>query len=261
MKNPAGYFDIAQITLYLFWIFFTGLILYLVRENKREGYPLDSDRPRRVPIQGFLPLPEAKTYLLPHGAGTQIAPRKETDTRALNGQPVAGFPGAPLSPTGNPMQSGIGPGAWVQRADVPDLTTTGSDRIVPLRIAGDFHLETRDPDPRGMQVVGADGFIGGKVTDAWVDRSEYLIRYLEVEVAAEYTGGTAGKTVLLPINFTSIDGRRRLITVSAILSDQFGNVPSLKTPTQVTRLEEERICAYYGGGLLYATRARAEPML
>lgn len=34
--------DGAQIALYAFWIFFAGLIIYLRREDKREGYPLDS---------------------------------------------------------------------------------------------------------------------------------------------------------------------------------------------------------------------------
>ena len=42
----TGYIDVAQVTLYAFWLFFAGLIFYLRREDKREGYPLDSDRTR-----------------------------------------------------------------------------------------------------------------------------------------------------------------------------------------------------------------------
>ena len=30
------YIDVAQLTLYVFWIFFAGLVYYLHRENKRE---------------------------------------------------------------------------------------------------------------------------------------------------------------------------------------------------------------------------------
>jgi photosynthetic reaction center H subunit len=37
----TGYVDLAQILLYVFWIFFAGLIYYLVREGHREGYPLE----------------------------------------------------------------------------------------------------------------------------------------------------------------------------------------------------------------------------
>ncbi|HEY5309302.1 MAG TPA: photosynthetic reaction center subunit H, partial [Casimicrobiaceae bacterium] len=40
----TSYIDVAQIALYAFWIFFAGLIFYLRREDKREGYPLESDR-------------------------------------------------------------------------------------------------------------------------------------------------------------------------------------------------------------------------
>ncbi|NCV58886.1 MAG: hypothetical protein EBW19_02420, partial [Betaproteobacteria bacterium] len=41
----TGYIDVAQVVLYLFWIFFFGLVVYLQREGKREGYPLLSDNP------------------------------------------------------------------------------------------------------------------------------------------------------------------------------------------------------------------------
>jgi photosynthetic reaction center H subunit len=57
-----GRIDFAQIVLYAFWIFFAGLIWYLRREDKREGYPLVSDR-RNVTVQGFpaIPAPKRKT--------------------------------------------------------------------------------------------------------------------------------------------------------------------------------------------------------
>jgi photosynthetic reaction center H subunit len=110
-----------------------------------------------------------------------------------------------------------------------------------------------------MTVVGADGVAGGKVTDVWVDRSESLIRYLEVAIGGAHNG--TGKTVLLPMNFSRVDGGRRIVRVRSILGAQFADVPTLKNPTQVTRREEERVCAYYGAGTLYATPGRAEPLL
>ena len=39
----TGYIDVAQLVLYAFWLFFIGLIIYLRREDKREGYPLWSE--------------------------------------------------------------------------------------------------------------------------------------------------------------------------------------------------------------------------
>jgi photosynthetic reaction center H subunit len=53
----------------------------------------------------------------------------------------------------------------------------------------------------------------------------------------------------------------RRVKVDSILAKQFSGVPQLSNPTSVTVDEEERIAAYYGGGLLYATPGRTEPLL
>ncbi len=82
-----------------------------------------------------------------------------------------------------------------------------------------------------------------------------VLRYLEVRIAA---AGPATRTVLVPINFCRIV---RDVKVRAVLADQFASVPVTKNPDSVTLQEEERIMAYYGGGLLYAEAARQEPFL
>ncbi len=251
----TGYIDVAQIALYAFWVFFACLIYYLRREDKREGYPLESDRSGQIRVQGWPSIPKPKTFLLRDGT-IRVAPRAPSPRAEIRATPGA-WPGSPLEPTGNPMLDGVGPAAYTDRDDVPDLTVDGRAKIVPLRVATDFHIESRDPDPRGMQVIGADRAIGGIVRDVWVDRSEALIRYLEVEVAA----ATGSRRVLLPINFTRIGGRRGQVKVKAILGRQFAEVPGIQKPDQVTRREEDRITAYYAGGTLYATPARMEPLL
>ena len=48
------YVDVAQIVLYMFWAFFAGLIIYLIRENKREGYPLET---ANGTVEGWPPAP------------------------------------------------------------------------------------------------------------------------------------------------------------------------------------------------------------
>ena len=60
----TGYIDVAQVVLYAFWVFFAGLIFYLRREDKREGYPLESDRPGRLAVEGFPAMPSPKTFLM-----------------------------------------------------------------------------------------------------------------------------------------------------------------------------------------------------
>lgn len=249
----AGNMDFAQVTLYVFFAFFAGLVYYLHREGKREGYPLQRDNPGAGTSDGLGGIPPPKTYLLPHG-GTAVLPRAEHDQRPLMAKPSSMAPGSPLVPTGDPMRDGVGPAAWAERSDKPDLTLHGKPRIVPLRRADGYAIESRDPDPRGMKVIGADKKVAGTVLDAWVDVSECLIRYLEVDA-----GGS--RTVLLPINFAAVDGRMKEVRVTAILASQFAGVPATQEPDQVTRREEDRICGYYGGGTLYATPQRAEPLL
>jgi len=90
----TSYIDVAQLVLYAFWIFFAGLIYYLLRENKREGYPLVSDRSERAPrvmVQGWPEMPEPKTYKLAHGLPSVRVPRHDTDLREIRLRPAATF--------------------------------------------------------------------------------------------------------------------------------------------------------------------------
>jgi len=249
----VGSIDLAQVVLYTFWVFFLGLIIYLRREDKREGYPLVSDRRGGVSVIGFPSPPAPKTFRLAHG-GTAMAPNGKSDPPVTKARATMPWPGAPLEPTGNPMLDGVGPAAYAHRADVPDLTIEGHDKIVPMRIAVDFAIATEDPDLRGMPVIAADRKTAGTIRDVWVDRSEVVIRYLEVELAG-------GKHVLLPWNFSRVDRRRGNVTVKSILARQFADVPATKSPDRITLLEEDRIVAYYGGGHLYAVPSRTEPLL
>lgn len=245
------YVDVAQLVLYLFWIFFAGLVYYLVRENHREGYPMETENGRGV-VTGW-PIPESKTFKLAHG-GEATVPNLTQSPRKLMAEPAHAWAGAPLVPTGeNPMLDGIGPGAWADRADVPDMDFEGQVKIVPLRVAADFQVSSKDNDPRGLPAVGADGEIGGTVVDLWVDKPESLFRYLEVEAAV------GRRRVLLPINFARI--RKDQVYVRAILGHQFADVPGTRSTDQVTQLEEEKIVAYFGAGLLYAEPSRIDPLI
>lgn len=270
MQGDA-YLDVAQVTLYVFWIFFACLIFYLRREDKREGYPLESNTGGGGIAHGFPRMPDVKKYLLRTGHVATL-PNHGNDRRDVAVAPIARWPGAPYAPTGDPMRDGVGPGSWADREDVPELTMEDIPCIVPLRVTPATTLAARDPDPRGMNVIGCDREIGGVVVDVWVDRAEAIVRYLEVEVAAPVPTGpvvvgaeavapVAAKRVLLPLPFALIDKPRGRVNVHAILGSQFADVPTLANPDQVTKREEDRIVGYYGGGMLYATPARQEPLL
>lgn len=250
----TGHIDVAQVVLYAFWLFFAGLLFYLRREDRREGYPLENDITGKVENIGLVWMAEPKRFALPEG-GFVEAPNYKRETRPLNAEPVAGFPGAPLQPTGDPMLAGVGPGSWAERQDIPDLTADGAPRIVPMRSATDYGVVDGDPDPRGMPVVGGDGNVAGTVSDVWVDTAEVLIRYIEVAVG----NGEDARTVLVPAGFADVAGGK--VDVPSILSGQFGGVPGTAAADRITRLEEERIMAYFGAGLLYADAGRQEPLL
>ena len=255
MAEITGYIDVAQVLLYVFWAFFAGLVFYLVREGKREGYPVVYDGEQNRPYTNFPPIPQPKKFLL-HDGPTVEAPTAPNERDNLNLEPSAKWQGAPFIPTGDPMLDGVGPGSYALRKDVPDRLPDGEIKIVPLRDAASFSISPRDPDPRGMDVIGADDRIAGKISDVWVDRGEFIIRYLEVAVE-----DNPAKRVLLPIMFAEISGSQNEVRVNAILASQFANVPTVATPNQVTFLEEDRICAYYGAGTLYAWEGRGDPLL
>ena len=248
----TGYIDVAQLTLYAFWLFFAGLIFYLLRENKREGYPCVSDRPNVV-IEGFPRVPAPKTFLMANGPAIE-APHDEPP-EVLNAVPAAKFPGAPYQPIGNPMLSGMGPGAWANRLDIHDHTyDDGLPKIVPLRDAPEFFLAWEDPDVIGYDLLGLGGERAGAIVDVWIDRSEVVVRYLEAEL-------DGGKRVLVPMGFISIKKKLRQIRTSFITAAQFADVPTTKDPAKITLLEEDKVMAYYGGGMLYARARRTDPIL
>ncbi len=248
----TSYIDVAQLVLYAFWIFFAGLIYYLIRENHREGYPMDSDR---GVIGGWPPAPTPKTYRLADGREI-TAPRDEAPHPTPNAQYVYRGAASPLEPVGNPLTAGIGPGAWTPRPDEADLDHHGQPKIMPLSKLPAYSVSARDPDPRGMSLLDARGDEAGTVRDLWLDLSEMMFRYLEAEVP-QAGGGTRRVLVPMPFARVTADG----VKVHALMADQFADVPAVRAADRITLLEEERISAYYGAGTLYAEPSRAEPIV
>jgi photosynthetic reaction center H subunit len=247
--------DFALVSLFVFIGFFLMLVIYLRREDRREGYPLEADASGRLqPSGGLLFTANPKTFIRSGGQGSITVPNQNRDQRPIAARRTSKSPGSPLQPTGNPMADGVGPASYAERAKVPALTYHGDLLIVPMRVAQDFSI-AGNSDPRGMAVFGTDGQQAGVVKDLWVDRGESMIRYLEVWLAE------GARSVMLPITMSLIDKRRRHVQVDAITAAQFAGVPALENPDQITFYEEERVTAYYGGGFLYATPQRAEPLL
>jgi photosynthetic reaction center H subunit len=254
----AGTVDITEIVLYVFFGLFLALILYLLREGRREGFPLEHDVTGEFePTPGIFFRALPKTYNLSDGT-TLTKPDFVRDTHPMAFKRTAAWSGSPLAPDGDPLTAGVGPGSYAMRADKPDMTFHGTTRLAPLRIATDYSIDKKDPELRGFSLVGFDGVSAGVISDIWVDRSEYLVRYLEVEIAST---SKAAKHVLVPMTMCVVQKNQSRVRLDAVLGSQVAGAPTLANPDQITLLEEEKIVGYFGAGYLYATPARSEPAL
>ena len=148
----------------------------------REGYPLISEVTGKQIDAGPFPLPRPKTFKLPHGAGEKTVPDGSMDTREIAAVPADRSIGSGLVPTGNPLIDGVGPAAWAERADVPDMAHDGQPKLQPMRVAEEFAVIGRRKDPRGYPVVAGDGAVVGEISDLWIDRPESLVRYVEIDL-------------------------------------------------------------------------------
>jgi photosynthetic reaction center H subunit len=241
-----GNFDLASLAIWMFWGFFALLIYYLQTENMREGYPLETEDGHVPPNQGPFPLPKQKTFILPHGRGDVTVPNGAREARELAMGRSAVSDGFPHLPLGDPMVDGLGPAAWAPRRDVPELDGHGHNKLVPMALAPAFGV-TAGRDPRGLPVQASDNEVVGVISDIWVDAPEQLARYLEISL------NTGGKR-LVPVPMVKVWKDR--VRINSLSSDLFSGVPTHKSATEVTLLEEDKISAYYAGGTLYASSKR-----
>ena len=240
-----GNFDLASLAIWLFWGFFALLIYYLQTENMREGYPLETEDGLPAPNQGPFPLPKPKTFRLPHGRGELTVPsaaneaaHRRTDLALAR---TAASDGFPHIPTGNAMTDGVGPASWAPRRDEPELDGHGHNKIVPMSRAEGFTVSA-GRDPRGLPVQASDLEVVGRISDMWVDSPEQLVRYLEVDL-------NSGGKRLVPMTMAKIWPDR--VRVNFVSSDRFEGIPTTKSATEVTKLEEDKICGYVAGGWMY----------
>lgn len=250
--NIVGTIDGAELALYAFTLFFIALIFWLRREDRREGYPLEDELTGIVEGPGGpLYAGSEKSFLLPFGKGTVTAPTQGREPVDIAARQTENFGGAPYVPTGNPLTDGIGPAAFAERSRWPDIDAHGNPRIVPLSSDTSISVAPASIDPRGLPVIGADDRVAGTVTDLWVDRAEHIIRYLAVD--------TGSGTVLAPMAMALV--RKDHVSIDAVNAADFAGAPMPEAATEITRYEEERVVAYFGGGYLYANADRQEPWI
>ncbi len=239
----TGDIDAVQIALGAFFVFFAFLVVYLRREDKREGYPLVERTSRRGSIIGWPAPPPPKTYRLMDGGTAQMPHRYPQE-------PVEGVPippnGEPLVPAGDRLLAGVGAGAYALRSDLPMRTMDKKLLLMPLRRASDWTVRRGEADPRGMRVLAVNYRGVGTVIDVWVDRAAKILRYFEV--ALDDDGGK----ILVPLFHCDINRRENDIRVLVLKPDQFRFVPRLAQPDEMTAREEDRLNAFFAGATIYS---------
>jgi photosynthetic reaction center H subunit len=256
----VGGLDVAELVFYLFFGFFIALIIYIRREDRREGYPLEEDDTGMLlASEGILQRAPPKAFPLDHGRGS-ISPEADRRREAVTLETARRAPwaGSPYDPVGDPYSAGVGPGAFVpHRADVVEADLHGRPKILPIGLAPGFMVAPGEPNPIGWPVLGCDGVEAGTVADLWVDTTDHLVRYFAVAIPGE----TGLNPVLLPITMAQVRRGRGIVESESLPAAEFARVPRPASSGQVTRLEEDRITAFFGAGYLYATPDKAEPWL
>ena len=260
MPGLTAFIDLPDLAFWAFVLFFLLLVLWIRREDKREGYPMQASPFDRTELSGFPDPPgEPRTYMLNEG-GETVAPHFYAQPE-LRARPLYPFDGTPLMPAGHPLDSPLGPGAWVMRRDEPMLTEKGELMLQPLRLLDDWHVERGEADPRGMPVFDWRWKPVGVVRDLWVDRSIKILRLLEVELdAGVVPAGYGLGRILVPIYHTDIAERAREVHITALEAHQLAGIPMPASLDRITAREDERLNAYFAAGRFYRdSNATAAP--
>ena len=77
-----------------------------------------------------------------------------------------------------------------------------------------------------------------------------MVRYLEYKLNKKWGEGSR----LVPLTMARIWGGK--VKINSIYAKHFATVPTIASGSQVTKLEEDKVSAYYGGGHLYADASR-----
>ncbi|HSU16384.1 PRC-barrel domain-containing protein [Longimicrobium sp.] len=100
------------------------------------------------------------------------------------------------------------------------------DRVVPLDELDDFRVSRDDPDPRGWEVVAADGRKIGEVDELLVDTGAMKVRYLDVDLDDEMVAGEHDRHVLVPIGYARLDRDHDRVIVDEITSADLRAIPA-----------------------------------
>jgi hypothetical protein len=118
------------------------------------------------------------------------------------------------------------------------------DRVVPLDQLDDFDVSSDDPDPRGWDVVCADGKKIGEVDELLVDTQAMRVRYLDVDLDDGVVDGTRDRHVLIPIGSARLERGSDCVHLEGVSVPQLGRLPEYNH-APLTRDFETRVRASF----------------
>jgi photosynthetic reaction center H subunit len=99
------------------------------------------------------------------------------------------------------------------------------DRVVPMDQLDDFKVAGDCPDPRGWDVIGADGEKVGEVDEMLVDTQAMSVRYLDVCVDAKLSGSGRDRHVLVPIGRAELDAGSDCVHLHGLSAAEAARLP------------------------------------
>jgi photosynthetic reaction center H subunit len=119
-----------------------------------------------------------------------------------------------------------------------------------LRDMPEFEVADRDPDPRGWAVRGSDGQQFGTVHELIVEPIALKVRYLDIELNANFQVNEHERHILLPIGVAALDADADNVFVPAL---------NLQNVLQYPPYVELQITRDYEQAMLQALNLPAPP--
>ena len=122
--NVNGTFDVAEVAVLAFTLFFIALIFYLRREDRREGYPLEDEVTGRIDTEDNEKNSPAWSTVLPARSGRRTARQSSMRRPRVEGSTLHARTSSRSSPP-MPTPSTKRPGARSASVEIWRATTTG----------------------------------------------------------------------------------------------------------------------------------------
>lgn len=118
-------------------------------------------------------------------------------------------------------------------------------RMAPLGDLDNFDLAKNIPDPRGWDVLLADGNKVGKVHELIVDTDALCTRYIDVSLDKKALQLDKDRDVLIPIGDAQLDSSDDKVVIDKLTATQLADLPEFRH-VEITREYEVSVLPSFG---------------